>query len=61
MERQSRDGEKRSGDEFDPDLTPENVHNQNAAYKEGLHFDPKKRMYCDADGCLIRDRFGQPL
>jgi len=46
---------------FDPDLSPSHPDNQKAAEVRGLSFDVKKQAYVDDDGCLIRDRFGQPF
>lgn len=47
--------------DFDPDLSPYHPINQQAAEKEGLRYNPRRRAWVDDDGCLIRDRFGQPL
>ena len=47
--------------DFDPDLSPEHFTNRKAARARNLAFDRRKRAYVDADGCMIRDRFGQPL
>lgn len=49
------------GPRFDPDLPPDNVHNKEAARAHKLKYDPKKKAYVDEDGCLVRDRYGQPL
>jgi len=46
---------------FDPDLTPEHQQNKEAARARRLTYDRRKRAYVDEDGCLRRDRFGQPL
>ncbi len=46
---------------FEPGLSPYNIHNLEAAKARGLTYDSHKEMYVDEDGCLIRDRFGQPL
>ena len=46
---------------FDSDLSPESHTNQKAAKDRGLRFDAAKEHYVDEDGCLIRDKFGQPL
>jgi hypothetical protein len=47
--------------QFDPDLSPENPHNREAARQQHLRFDQRRGFYRDADGSLVRDRFGQPL
>ena len=46
--------------DFDPDLSPRHQTNQEAAAQRGLAYDPHKKSFVDEDGCLIRDRFGQP-
>jgi len=46
---------------FDADLSPDNVHNVEAARAHGLRFDRRRNVYVDADGYPIRDRFGQAL
>ena len=53
-------GTKSKLSEFDPDFSPSNPVNTRAAERRGLRYNPKKRAYVDSDGCLIRDRFGQP-
>jgi hypothetical protein len=45
---------------FDSDLSPEHPANQEAAQQRGLVYSPNRASYIDEDGCLIRDRFGQP-
>ncbi len=47
--------------EFDPDLSSEHETNREAARVRGLRYDKRRRMYVDEDGCLVRDKFGQPL
>jgi hypothetical protein len=47
--------------DFDPDLSPAHFTNRKAAHARNLIWDGKRRAYVDSDGCLIRDRFGQPL
>ena len=47
--------------EFDPDFSPFNPINQEAAKERKLKYDKIKGFYVDEDGCLIRDKFGQPL
>ncbi len=47
--------------EFDPDLPPTSEHNRAAAAKQKLRYDSTKNAYVDADGSLVRDKFGQPL
>lgn len=44
---------------FDPDFSPKHPTNQKAATAHHLRFDEQKQSYVDADGCLVRDRFGQ--
>jgi hypothetical protein len=46
---------------FDPDFSPRADINKRAAKVRGLKYDPNTRQYKDADGCPVRDRFGQPL
>ena len=46
---------------FDPDLSPSNPTNRQAAAQRGLRYDSRRRTYVDEDGCLIRDQFGQPF
>jgi hypothetical protein len=48
------------GLKLDPDVLPTNPYNQDVAAKLGIHYDPKKKVYVDADG-PVRDEFGQPL
>lgn len=61
MKKQGGGREKKPGEDFDAELTPRNVHNKEVAKGLDLQYDPKKKAYCDMDGCLIRDEFGQPL
>ncbi len=49
------------GLDFDPDFSPDNLHNQEIARRLGLRYDSEKRSYVDEDGCLVRDRYGQPF
>lgn len=51
----------RTSTPFDPDLSPEHPTNQAAAEQQGLRYDAASQTYQDEDGCLIRDKFGQPL
>lgn len=44
---------------FDPDLSPAAPANTGAAKDHNLRWDPKKEAYVDAEGSLVRDRFGQ--
>jgi len=46
--------------DFDPDFPPENPVNRVAARQRGLTYNPQSKAYIDEDGCLIRDKFGQP-
>jgi len=46
---------------FDPDLSPENIHNIEAAQARDVRYDSRKGCYVDEDGALTHDRFGQPL
>ena len=47
--------------DFDPDFSPYESHNKEAARQRSLRYDPKRRAYVEQDGFLILDRFGQPL
>jgi|WetSurMetagenome_2_1015567.scaffolds.fasta_scaffold78194_2 hypothetical protein len=47
--------------DFDPDYSPQNPVNREAARLRGLIYDPRKEAYVDEDGCLIRDKYGQPF
>jgi len=47
--------------EFDPDFSPRHSTNIEAAKQRGLTYNSQKRVYVDEDGCLIRDKFGQPF
>mgnify|MGYP001561548144 CR=1 FL=1 len=51
----------RPKDEFDPDLRWDNPVNLRVAETRGLRYDPKSKYYKDADGCLVRDSYGQSL
>lgn len=44
---------------FDPDFSPENPVNAEAAAQRNLTYDSKRGAYVDGDECLRRDRFGQ--
>ena len=46
---------------FDPDLSRRNPINQEAAKVRGLRWSSEHRAYVDNEGCLRRDKFGQPL
>lgn len=46
---------------FDPDFSPSNPVNVNAAKDRGLQYDPTGKVYRDEDGCPVRDEFGQQL
>jgi hypothetical protein len=46
---------------FDPDLSPQHSVNVETAKTRNLKFDETSGFYKDADGALVRDRFGQPL
>ena len=46
---------------FDPDLSPDNETNRDAAEERGLRYDPAESVYRDEDGCPVLDRFGQPI
>ena len=61
QERPANTTKRPSNDEFDADYGPNNPHNQDVAKRRGLTYNPHSRRYEDNDGCLIRDRFGQPL
>lgn len=47
--------------QFDPNFSPQHETNKQAARDHGLKYDSRKKSYVDSDGCLRRDRFGQPL
>ena len=47
--------------EFDAYFSHQNLVNKEVAKERNLRFDNRKGFYVDEDGCLIRDRFGQPL
>ena len=46
---------------FDTDVSPQHQTNQEAAKAHGLRFDERKQVYVDAEGALVRDKFGQRL
>ena len=46
---------------YDRDLSPTNAHNIEAAKRLGLQYDSEKRVFVDAEGSLVRDKFFQPL
>jgi hypothetical protein len=46
---------------FDPDFSPFDGVNREAAAAHGLRSDPRQNLYVDEDGCPVRDRFGQAL
>ena len=46
---------------FDPDVSPQNLHNREAAKRLGLSYDERVEVYRDEDGCIVLDKFGQPL
>lgn len=45
--------------DFDPDSSPDNPINREAAEQRGLTFSYHNNNYVDEDGCLVRDRYGQ--
>jgi len=47
--------------DFDADLPPSSPVNIKAAAQRKLTFDITRDTYVDEDGCLIRDRYGQPF
>ena len=57
----SMEGTEKPKKDFDPDLSPKSEHNRDAAKDHGLTYDKKRDVYRDADGSLVRDRFGQPF
>lgn len=57
---ENRTSEDQELPEFDPDLSIEHPTNQRAAEAHNLKYDSSKGAYVDDDGCLIRDKFGQP-
>jgi hypothetical protein len=46
---------------FDPDFGPEHDINRRAAKARHVKYDRTLQAYTDVDGCLVYDRFGQPL
>jgi len=46
---------------FEPGLPPSNIHNTEAARARQLKYDPKSKVYRDAEGCPVKDKYGQPL
>lgn len=46
---------------FDANYSPQNPINQQAAEQRRWEYDLRKGFYVDEDGCLMADRFGQPL
>lgn len=46
---------------FDADYSPNNSVNKKVARARDLRFDSQKGFYVDSGGCLVLDRFGQPL
>jgi hypothetical protein len=57
----STDKLKQKKSEFDADVSPRHPINKEAAKVHNLRFNKRKQAYVDSDGCLIRDKFGQPL
>ena len=47
--------------QFDPDVSPVNPYNKRAAKERGWRYDPRRRAYVDSDGCIVADKFGQPV
>lgn len=47
--------------QFDSDLLPSNPQNRDAGRAHGLHYDKRQGFWKDCSGCLVLDRFGQPL
>ena len=46
---------------FDADLSPSAEVNKKAARTRGWTWSEKRGHYIDSDGCLMADRYGQPL
>lgn len=46
---------------FDADLSPSHEVNRRAAAARGWRFNYESGCYEDSEGCLMADRFGQPL
>lgn len=46
---------------FDPSSSPYSPQNREAAKAHDVKYNARKGYYTDSDGCLMRDRFGQPL
>ena len=53
--------EKKIEPRIDPSTSPYTPQNKDATKELGLHYDSKNKCYRDSDGCVIRDRYGQPL
>lgn len=47
--------------DFDPDFSPSNPCNREAAKARGLSYNPRRKVYIDEDGFSILDKYGQPL
>ena len=47
--------------DFDAGLHPDNPQNVEAAEERGWKYDAKTEYYVDKDGCLMADKYGQPL
>jgi hypothetical protein len=45
--------------QFDPDFSHKSETNQQAAKERDLKWDSRKGAYVDAEGSLVRDKFGQ--
>lgn len=46
---------------IDPSTSPYTPHNRDAAKELGMRYDTKRKVYRDSDGCVVADKFGQPL
>lgn len=60
-EAQQRSHLQKKSSSFDPDYSPSNPVNVQAAKDRGLQYDPAEKVYRDEDGCPVLDQFGQRL
>lgn len=66
MEKKESELEKKAKEipkllDFDPDFSPCNPCNREAAKAKGLRYDRRAKVYRDEDGFSILDKYGQPL
>jgi len=46
---------------FDPGFSHKHESNRQAAKERGWRFDERRRVYVDEEGCIVADKFGQPI